>query len=134
MLSLTGTIGLTLSLRDRFGDHGLVSVLIAVPDASCGPQTLRIDTWLMSCRVIARTAEDFFFNTLVDRAGKAGWKALQGEFIPTKKNGLIAGLYERFGFERLTTGNSEATVLYRQELAVARVVSTFIQGEHPDNG
>ena len=133
MLSLPGTIGLTLSLRDRFGDHGLVSVLIAIPDAACGHQTLRIDTWLMSCRVIARTAEHFFFNALADRASKSGWEALQGEFIPTPKNELIAGLYESLGFERLTQG-SEATVLYRQPLAFVRAAPTLIHGEDPNGG
>lgn len=84
----------TLRLRDRFGDHGLVAVLLAVPE----DDALRIDTWLMSCRVIARTAEQFAFAQLVQAARAAGWTRLVGEYLPTKKNRQVADLYPTLGF------------------------------------
>jgi len=90
---------LSLRVRDRFGDHGLVSVMLAVPDES--PGTLRIDTWLMSCRVIARTVEQFFFAALVQRARSQGSTRLVGEYIPSAKNSQVADLYERLGFQPL---------------------------------
>ena len=39
-------VTLTVSLRDRFGEYGLISVLIARPEG----RDLNIDTWVMSCR------------------------------------------------------------------------------------
>jgi FkbH-like protein len=104
MLAEPRSIALTLRLADRFGDAGLVSLVMAVPEA--GPaagaesSTLRIDTWLMSCRVIARTVEDLLLNHLAHRAVELGYRRVHGEFIPTAKNQLVADLYDRFGFTR----------------------------------
>ena len=98
LLSLPDAIGLTLRVKDRFGDYGLVSVVLAVPLDEVDGKTLRIDTWLMSCRVIARTVEEFFFTVLLDRSRRLGYRKIIGEYIPTKKNGLVKDLYPRFGF------------------------------------
>lgn len=54
----------------------------------------------MSCRVIARTVEDYTLNQLVEAAKKLGYQSLRGEFIPTAKNQLVADLCDRFGFTR----------------------------------
>ena len=80
LLAHPRSVGLTLSLTDRFGDHGLVAVLLAAPEDE---HTLRVDTWLMSCRVIARTAEEFTFAALLDRARALGFRRLVGEYLPT---------------------------------------------------
>ncbi len=48
------TVVLCVRLADRFADHGLVAVVIAVEVGDA----LAVDTWLMSCRVIGRTLED----------------------------------------------------------------------------
>ena len=96
MIAIPGTIAFAVSLSDRFGDYGLIAVLIGVRES---PDVLRIDTWLMSCRVIGRTVEAFVLNTLVDRARGQGYQGLLGEYIQTKKNNLVADLYDRLGFE-----------------------------------
>ncbi len=62
MRDLPGTIDLTLRLRDRFGEHGLVAVLIGTPEKDAGGKAIRIDTWLMSCRVIARGVEHLLYG------------------------------------------------------------------------
>jgi len=98
LLARERAIGLTLRLCDRFGDYGLISVILAVPDEQRGADTLRIDTWLMSCRAIGRTAEEYFFRELVTQARIRGYRRLLGEFIPTTKNALVADLYPRLGF------------------------------------
>jgi FkbH-like protein len=100
ILTKPRSVALTLRLADRFGDAGLVALLLAVPLGDEEASTLKIDVWLMSCRVISRTVEDFLLNQLVEMAGKLGYKNLQGEFIPTAKNQLVADLYDRFGFTR----------------------------------
>ncbi|NQT40867.1 MAG: HAD-IIIC family phosphatase, partial [Planctomycetes bacterium] len=94
MLAQPGAIGLSLRVADRFGDYGLVAVVLGAPDENAPAKTLRIDTLLMSCRVIGRTVEEFFFNALLHRAREAGYQCLLGEFLPTRKNGLVADLYE----------------------------------------
>jgi FkbH-like protein len=129
MLGAPGTIGLTLRLVDRFGDYGLVSVLIAVADPSREPGTLRVDTWLMSCRVIGRSVEEFFFNVLVERARRAGVERLVGVYVPSAKNGLVKDLYERMGFLQRATA-PEGAVEYEVDLTGAAGLKTFVQSSH----
>jgi FkbH-like protein len=126
MLAHPATIGLTLRMVDRFGDYGLVSVILAVEDKARS-DGLRIDTWLMSCRVISRTAEEFFFNTLVEEARRRGTRRLIGEYIPTAKNGLVKDLYTRLGFAPAKAG-SNGTQVYELELEKASLGKTFVQG------
>ncbi len=92
----------TVSLRDRFGDNGLISVLLAkvVGDA------LEIDTWLMSCRVLKRGVEQFLLNRLCEFAQLRGLRALRGEYIPTAKNGLVRDHYASLGFTQLSCADS----------------------------
>jgi predicted enzyme involved in methoxymalonyl-ACP biosynthesis len=77
MISTADAIGLTVRVEDRFGDHGLIGVLIAVP-AEEEPGTLRVDTWLMSCRVIGRTVEEYFVVELLERAHRLGYRRNPG--------------------------------------------------------
>jgi FkbH-like protein len=125
LVARKGAIALVLDLQDRFGDYGMISVLIAVPAAD-EPATLRIDTWLMSCRAINRTAEYFLFEALVQRALEAGYRDLAGEYIATRKNSLVAGLYDQLGFSRPAGSNGETT-RYRATLATLRPPRHFVR-------
>jgi FkbH-like protein len=125
MVTAPGAIALTLRLEDRFGDHGLVSVIIAVRDET-DARTLHIDTWLMSCRVIGRTVEEYFFNVLVDLARTSGVDRIAGVYLPTAKNAIVEDLYDRLGFERRgITG--QAGIEYQLDLSTARLANTFVQ-------
>ena len=86
---------LACHLKDRFGDHGLVSCLVAVREGD----VLRIDSWLMSCRVLGRTAEHFIMAGLARMAREQGATALVGEYVATSRNGVVADVYLRLGFE-----------------------------------
>ncbi len=92
--SLPTHIPICFSLCDRFGDYGLVSVVILVRKSAA----LFIDTWVMSCRVLKRTLEDFILNELVEIARKESCAALVGEYLTTKKNGLVKNLFAELGF------------------------------------
>jgi FkbH-like protein len=129
ILSQPGSLGLALTLEDKFGDHGLISVLLAVPMADRPEKALYIDTWLMSCRVIGRTAEEFFFNELSERARELGYKFLRGEFIPTRKNALVCDLYDRLGCERIAE-TAEGSVIYRYALWDTPPPKAFIAALH----
>lgn len=87
-------VHLSLRLRDRFADHGLVSVLIVFQRGD----VLDIDTWLMSCRVIGRTVESELLDQLAQRAVQRGCRWIRGPYIPTSKNAMVADLYNRLGF------------------------------------
>jgi FkbH-like protein len=78
---------------DRFGDSGLTGVLIAVPEGA----GLRVDTWLMSCRVLGRRLDEAMFAALVRYAMENGYAHITGEYIPTAKNSQVADLYIRLG-------------------------------------
>ncbi len=94
-------VSMAVRVTDRFGDHGLVAVLIAVPDDD---GALRVDTWLMSCRVIARGVEDFCFAMTLQGAAKLGYERIRGEYIPSAKNAQVAELYVRLGLTEEDAG------------------------------
>jgi FkbH-like protein len=100
-------IHLSLRLRDRFADHGLVGVIIGVGDGA--GETLDIDTWLMSCRVLGRTADAEMLAQLTRRAADRGYRWVTGSYVPTAKNGMVRELYARFGFARDDAGDHGAT-------------------------
>ncbi len=94
-----------VKLADRFGDNGLISVLLARQQGD----TLEIDTWLMSCRVLKRGVEQFLLNHLVQTARTRGVSALRGEYIPTAKNKLVRDHYQGLGFTRTHAGEDGHT-------------------------
>jgi FkbH-like protein len=98
-------VALQFRLLDRFGDNGLVSVLILRPDAE-QPDELEIDTWVMSCRVFGRELEFEVMNIAVESARRRGVQAFRASYIPTKKNGVIRDLYASLGFTRSDRGTA----------------------------
>jgi FkbH-like protein len=82
-----------LRTSDRFGDSGLTGVMIAIPEG----ELLRVDTWLMSCRVLGRRLDEAMFAALVRYAAENGYSHIIGEYIPTAKNSQVADLYIRLG-------------------------------------
>lgn len=84
-------------LKDRFGDHGLISVVIgSVKEAS-----LIIDLWVMSCRVLKRGMEHAMMTRLVEEAAKRGLNKIEGHYIPAAKNAMVKDLFKQLGFELL---------------------------------
>jgi FkbH-like protein len=122
MLARPNAIGMTIRVRDKFGDHGLIGVLIGVPD----DDALKVDTFLMSCRVIGRTVEQFCFRTLWEKAKALGYRRIVGEYIPSAKNALVAELYDTLGLRRLAESPSKA-VLYEADLAAGEPPVTFVR-------
>ena len=84
------------NLHDKFGDYGLISLLIL---KKIGSDTLFIDTWIMSCRVLKRNVEEFVLNHIVETAKANGFKKITGEYMPTPKNGLVKDHYQNLGFK-----------------------------------
>ena len=97
-------IPITFTLEDKFGDNGLICVIIMKKTA---PETLFVDTWFMSCRVLKRGMENFTLNTMVAKAREKGYKRIVGEYLPTVKNGMVKDHYDRLGFTPLGDGRYE---------------------------
>jgi FkbH-like protein len=98
-------------LADRFGDNGLVSVLIG----QVFDETVQLDLWLMSCRVLKREMEFAMFDALVEQCHVRGIRKIVGVYIPSKKNSIVAGHYASFGFSPMG-GASEGRQLWCYEV------------------
>jgi len=88
-------IALAFELKDRFGDNGLISVVILEIQGLVG----FVDTWLMSCRVLGRGMEQFVLNTVFEIAAERGLARVVGEYLPTSKNGMVKDHYAKLGFQ-----------------------------------
>ncbi len=93
-------------LIDKFGDNGVVSVVIGEKRDNI----LHIDLWLMSCRVLKRDMEQAMLDTLVDRCRQSGISKIVGYYYPTKKNGMVRELYGTFGFTKISEDENGNTV------------------------
>jgi FkbH-like protein len=92
--------GLQIRLLDRFGDNGIIAIVIGQVDDD---GVCSIDTWLMSCRVLGRGVEQATLALVAASAKAIGATSLLGEYIPTPKNGMVSGHYEKLGFTPLTS-------------------------------
>jgi FkbH-like protein len=90
-------LALQFRLVDRFGDNGLVSVMLLRPLRDA-PSTFDIENWVMSCRVFGRRLEFEAMNVAVEVARAKGAEALRADYLPTKKNAVVSGLFESLGF------------------------------------
>ena len=83
---------LTLSLSDRFGDQGIVGLIIGLHEHD----TIYVDTFLLSCRAIGRGAEQSLWAEFLSKANKKGYKKVRSEYIYSKKNAQVKNLYNEF--------------------------------------
>lgn len=88
----------SFTLADKFGDNGLICVVILEKQDS---ETLFVNTWFMSCRVLKRGMENFTLNTFVAYAKVNGFKRIIGEYLPTAKNKMVEEHYPRLGFQTI---------------------------------
>lgn len=93
-------------LKDKFGDNGVVSVVIG----EIKGDELHIDLWLMSCRVLKREMELAMLDKLIEAARARGIRKILGYYYPTKKNGMVKELYGSFGFTK--TADNDGNTLW----------------------
>ncbi len=102
----------TVGVRDRFGDNGIVGLLMARPDR----RALDIDTLLLSCRVIGRSVETAMLAFVCAQAGRRGLSEVRGRIVPTAKNVPVRDLFAHHGFTQVANGDSGETA-WRLSLA-----------------
>ena len=83
-------------LQDKFGDNGVVSVVVGERKGS----ELHIRLWLMSCRVLKRGMEFAMMRELVRTALDCGVTKIYGYYYPTAKNGMVKEFYQLQGFTK----------------------------------
>ena len=103
---------LAVSVRDRFGDNGIVGVMMVREEAD----RLDVDTLLLSCRVIGRTVETAMLAHLCGIAARAGLRAITACLIPTDKNHPVRGMLPEHGFARVRE-DADGTTHWQLEIA-----------------
>jgi FkbH-like protein len=101
-------IPFTVTVRDRFGDYGLVSVVVLRRT----PLVLEIETFLMSCRVLQRGVEHFAMSKVFEHARKLGIERVVGRYLPTAKNSMVKGLLPSMGFHPVHGPEGEGEAWY----------------------
>jgi FkbH-like protein len=124
-------LAMCFRLRDRFGDNGLISVILARDDAQWDKDDLFIDTWLMSCRVLGRQVEVAALEVVAKEAAMRGARSLIGEYRPTPRNGLVSDHYAKLGFMPAAApdSNSELSSFWRFDIENAPPFRHFITVE-----
>jgi FkbH-like protein len=91
---------------DRYGDHGITAVFIAVPDDE---KTYRILVWLQSCRVMGREIEAGHLKHLCDWLNQRNIELLIGEYFATDKNLPVKDIFAKMGFFKINSADSSAS-------------------------
>ncbi len=95
LMSSSAVILYDLHVKDRFGDHGLVGTAVVRKEA----RAWRIDSLLMSCRVMGLGIETAFLARVCADASTERVARLIGEYVPTKKNIPVKDFYAQHGFK-----------------------------------
>ena len=122
-------LSLQIRLVDQFGDNGIIAIIFGLLDA--GTRDMRLDIWLMSCRVLGRGMEAETLNLAAAEARRLGAARLIGEYRPTAKNGMVRDHYRRLGFSLIADDDAGNTT-WALDLAEFGDRPTFIRSRRAD--
>ncbi len=111
----------SVKVEDKFGDSGLTGLAIIEKD----PQRWRIDSFLLSCRVLGRNVEDTLLAYIIEQAAQEGARILVGEFIPTKKNAPAKDFFAKHGFSKVSELNGSE--IWEYDLQQVRQFPQFVK-------
>jgi FkbH-like protein len=92
-----GYVTLYGKLSDKFGDNGLISVIIGRQEH----RTVHLDLWLMSCRVVKRDMEFAMLDALVAVCDQREVSEIYGYYLPSQRNSMVSDFYANLGFRRV---------------------------------
>jgi FkbH-like protein len=92
----------TLSVKDKFGDSGITGLSIC----KINGETVYVDSFLLSCRILGKGIEDAFMNWILNKLKQLNIKIINSKYISTVKNIQVKDFYERFGFEIISESES----------------------------
>jgi len=96
-------------LRDKFGDNGLISVVIGRIEKQ---NELHLDLWLMSCRVIKRGMEFAMLDALMKLVANRNIDTVYGYYIESPNNTMVKNLYRDFGFTCIEKNDSASKWIF----------------------
>jgi FkbH-like protein len=136
LLHLSRQVGveiLSIRVRDRFGDTGLVGVAILVPGAHA--DEAEIDTFLLSCRVLGRGVEDVLLHATAMQGRAMGYRSLRGSYVTTARNQAVATFYPDHGFSpHVEDDTSWSLMLGEADVAVPAWFATIALPGNPQIG
>jgi FkbH-like protein len=127
LIGAPDAITLQLRLFDRFGDNGIIAIIIA---RSVDSTSAALDTWLMSCRVLGRQVEQASLAVVVQEALRRRFTHLRGAYRATKKNAMVRDHYEKLGFRR-ENGRDDGETTWVLDLKEYSPIKTSIQVIEP---
>ncbi|MBY2901434.1 MULTISPECIES: HAD-IIIC family phosphatase [Bacteroides] len=101
-----------ISVKDKFGDNGITGAIILEPLAD----GMRIDSLLLSCRILGKGIELAFVRFVLNRLHSYGVGKIYADYYPTLKNTQVADFYDRVGFD-LSDQKEDGTKAYVQCLS-----------------
>ena len=104
-----------VNVSDRFGDSGITATIFLEPLAD---DAVRIDSLLLSCRILGKGIEEAFFKTVLNLLRLDGVRKVYADYLPTPKNSQTADFYDRMGMTCVAT---QADGAKRYELALNHV-------------
>lgn len=113
------------SVKDKFGDNGICSVIIA---NNLDEETAVIDTFLMSCRVMGRCIEDSIIDYIEDSLFKLGYKRIIGMYRYTDKNSPVKDFYKRLGYS-LLEHRTDRSEVYELDISSKKLLKRNIYAE-----
>ena len=125
LMANPNAFGLQIRLLDRFGDNGIIAVVIG---RMLEPEVVTIDTWLMSCRVLGRQVERTTLNLAASLSRGLGARRLVGDYIPTTKNAMVRDHYTKLGFTEVRR-EADGTSVAHLDLDRFEPDATFIHVE-----
>lgn len=90
-----------MSVSDRFGDSGITGTIFLEPVEET---TVKIDTLLLSCRILGKGIEEAFVKTVFNLLRLDGYRMINADYLPTAKNGQTADFYDRMGMTCVKAG------------------------------
>lgn len=101
-----GYITLYGKLEDKFGDNGVVTVVVGRIEG----ELLHMELWLMSCRVLKRDMEFAMMDEVVAKCRERGIQVIRGYYYPTAKNAMVKNFYALQGFTKISEDEAGNTV------------------------
>jgi FkbH-like protein len=106
----------TIEVADRFGDYGLVGVVITREENT----KLFLDTFLLSCRVLGRGVENAILSLLKRYCQGMNLESLEAAFYPTDKNQPFHEFITKTGWQKIAGGKDHT----RFQLSVDEISDT----------
>jgi FkbH-like protein len=100
------------SVKDKFGDNGIT--LLAIVTFDTKSNIAKIDSYLLSCRILGRGIENVFLGFILNQIRLKGFNRVEACYFPTSKNGQVSEFYKKNDF--LIAEKNADSIKYIREL------------------